>query len=216
MEAYPKTKGKNMEKVSYNSLAMKLLLAVILTLATALAFVLYNLIMNPQTNVYGANAGVNVSVQVSGPASCSPPEIKDINPLTGPGSGGIEATITGDNLNCVDEVLVGESLKCEPITHIDNSELKCIMPPHTEGYVSITVVASGHGESTKDNGFRYIGNSADDTSPPLVPNTGLFRLGGQIVTLYDVLAFIAITVPCLVAALIVWKRSHRRRAGEQA
>jgi hypothetical protein len=81
-----------------------------------------------------------------------------------------------------------------------------------KGYVDVTVVAPGYGVYTKDNGFRYLSSG----NLPLPPNTGLFRLGKQIVTLYDVLILIAITVLCIVIAwLILWKRPNRRKADKR-
>jgi hypothetical protein len=205
-----------MKKDNHHSgLVMKAPLIIVLALASVLAFLLYHVIVSPKADVYGINEGVNVSVQV-GPASCSAPSIDDIGPLTGPTSGGTEVAIIGDNLNCVDQVTISGGQKCQPLVHVDNTKLKCTMPPHAEGYVDVVVRSPGIGESTKSNGFRYLGNApkppdsggnTDNGGGPLVPNTGLFRLGKQIVTLYDVLVLAAAMVICAAALwLVVWKR----------
>jgi hypothetical protein len=198
-----------MEKNYKNSLIKKTLLVAILAMASVLALTLYNLITNPKISVYGIDDGVNVSVQVEGSATCSPPRIDNVKPLTGSTSGGEEITITGDNLSCVDEVFVAGALKCEPITHINNQILKCTMPPHAEGYTDITVVSPGYGESTKNNGFLYLG----DGDLPLPPNTGLFRLGDKIVTLYELLSVLIVMMLLgIVVGFALWRRSRQHRA----
>jgi hypothetical protein len=178
------------------------------------AFVLYHLVISPATTTHGVSNAVNVSVQVDS-SLFGPPRIDDIGPLTGPTEGGTVVTITGDNLDGVTEVDLDDGLKCEPITHIDNSKLTCIMPPHNKGYVNVTVISPGYGLYTKDNGYRYLG---DDNLPlPLPPNTSLFRLGDHIITSRDILTLVMTVISGVVVLwLIVWKRSHRRKADKSS
>ena len=182
----------------------------VLVLASMLAFVFYNAIAGPKDNIYGISTGNNISVRIELAPCVGSPEIYDINPLTGSTGGGAEITITGDNLNCIDNVFVNGTIRCEPIINVDNQELRCTMPPHVEGYVDITVESLVHGSFTKYNAFRYLGDG--NLPSPLPPNTGLFRLGDRIVTLYELLT--AITIMILSAGalwFIIWKRSRKTR-----
>ncbi|MCL2174134.1 IPT/TIG domain-containing protein [Candidatus Saccharibacteria bacterium] len=201
-----------MEKIRYSGTMSKVLLAVILTLASMLAFVLYHVVVSPRTTTYGVGNDVNVSVKIDPSGLLNPPKIIDISPLTGPVGGGTLLTITGSDLDSVIEVALGGGLKCEPITHISPSEITCVTPPSVAGYVNVTVISSGYGSDTKENGFRYL---SDGT--PGVPNTGLFRLGKHIITLYDLLVLAAVVIAWLIALwLVVWRQARRDEADKRA
>jgi len=200
-----------MEELRFSESVRKILLVAILTVASIATFMLYHVMINPKAIVHGANGEINVSVKVTAPLS-APPEITEIGPLTGPTDGGTEIIIKGKNLDTVTDIDIGNGLKCEPITFMSETEIRCIMPPHEEGYVDVTVTSPDYGSATKDNGFRYLGGA----SLPGVPNTGLFRLGGRIVTLYDALTILAIVALWAVAIwLIIWKRLYRRKTDKQ-
>jgi hypothetical protein len=211
-----------MEGIRYNKSVKKVLLVAVLTLASVLAFVLYHLIVSPKTTIYGVGDSDNVNVTVSVDAPLyGPPQISKVGPLSGPIVGGTRLTILGNNLDPVDEVNLGGGFECAPITHISNTELTCVMPPHVEGYVNVTVSSPSYGAATKGNAYRYL---ADAPKPPntngggpAVPNTGLFRLGKHIITLYDLLTLLAVVVLWAVAVwLIIWKRPRRHEANKKA
>jgi hypothetical protein len=206
-----------MENIQENSFGKRTLVAVVLVLATILAVVVGQAVMGSKAYGLSSSSGVNVSVQVESGGFIGPPSIDDIGPLSGPDSGGTMVTITGDNLDGVVEVSLGDGYKCEPITHVDNKTLTCTMPEHAAGYVDVTLKTAGYGEATKNNGFRYLSNAIPPNQPdgdngagPLVPNTGLFRLGEHIITLYDVLAWaIAASLLGLSVMFVIWKRFNR-------
>ncbi|MCL2280933.1 IPT/TIG domain-containing protein [Candidatus Saccharibacteria bacterium] len=204
-----------MEKTGYKKAISSVLLVFASALALVLAFTLYHLIINPKTAVYGAGSGdINISVQVDS-SDFGPPRVDSIRPLTGPTSGGTLLIITGDYLDGVTDIYLNSGgLKCEPINYISKNEITCVMPAHDEGYVDITVISLGYGSDTKYNGFRYLDGGVIDI--PGVPNTGLFRLGRYIITLYDILALVSIvTLGLGLGCLILWKRIHERETNKQ-
>jgi hypothetical protein len=202
-----------MEKTRFNEAISKVILVAVLTFASILAFVLYHLVISPNTTTYGANDNINVTVTVDS-ALFGPPRIDNISPLSGPVAGGTVMTINGENLDAVTEVQLGSGYKCEPITHVSSSQITCTMPPHVAGYVNVSVVSPGYGTFTKDNGFRYLGDTA---GIPGVPNTGLFYLGKHIITLYDILTLLAVMALWATALWLIFrKRSRRRESGKAA
>lgn len=197
-----------MQKVHHNKVIVKVLLIVVLTLASALIFACRP---SSETSVYGLRENsINVSVQVS---PSGPPSVDSIGPLTGSTAGGTEITIRGDNLDGVGGVFLGDSGPECMITFISKEEIKCIMPPHGAGYVDIVVEVPGYKSPIWVDAFQYLA----DSELPLPPNTGLFRLGRHIVTLYEVLTILTI-IGLWIAALwfIIWKRSHQRKTDKKA
>lgn len=201
-----------MKKIHHGETISRALLSAVLILTSVLTFALYYLVINPKTAVYGATgSNVDISVRVEpDPLNPHVPVINDIGPLSGPVSGGTILTIRGDHLDSVTTVDLGGGLECAPINYISEHEITCTMPAHPAGYVTITVISPDYGSDTKTNGFRYLGNG----DVPGVPNTGLFRLGQHIVTLYDifVLGITAVLLGSMTWWLIVGKRAHGRES----
>ena len=203
-----------MEKIHHNKAISSALLVIGSILALALIFTLGYLVTSPKsTSVYGLRSGsVDVSVRVS---PSGPPVVDDIGPMTGPTSGGFEITIKGDNLDAVSGVFLGDGGPECVITSISKEEIKCTMPPHEAGYVDIVVEVSEYKDTLVwTDAFRYLADAErpiDGGGLPLPPNTGLFRLGKHIITLYDVLTLLMIVALWAVALwLILWRRSHHR------
>lgn len=194
-----------MEKAKYSGIMCKVELLFILISASVLAFMLYHFIIDPRTTTYGVSDDINISVEVE-PNLFGLPKIDDIGPISGPVGGGTLLTITGKYLNGVTEISLGDGLKCEPITHISPEKITCTMPPHERGYIDVTIISPGYGTDTKNNGFRYVDNNL-----PGVPNTGLFRLGQYIVTLYDVLIFVFLGAAGAIFLWFVVLKQIRRR-----
>lgn len=114
------------------------------------------------------------------------PTITAIHPTAGPATGGTTVTITGTNLNHVDEVLFGDY----PSFHFrreGSTRLRAQAPPQSAATVDITVHAdNGCSDETPGDRFRYtatmIGGSGDGGhgfSPQLFRSRGGSGDGGH-------------------------------------
>ena len=130
------------------------------------------------------------------------PIIESISPPSGPTDGGTTITIIGDNFTPDSEVTI-DGKPCLNVVVVSQFKITCVTPPHAEGNVNVVVTTPSGGSSTTGrHGFRYVDMNV------LVPDTGLFRIGDKMVSLYEFIGMIALFIALLAVIffLIVCKK----------
>ena len=131
------------------------------------------------------------------------PIIDSVEPPTGPVEGGTEITIRGDNFTPDSEVTI-DGKPCLNVVVVNQNTITCKTPPHIEGIVNIVVTTPSGGSSTTtgENRFKYVDMNV------LVPDTGLFRIGNKMVSLYEVIGMVAllIAIAAFIFCLVVCKK----------
>ncbi|MYX26756.1 hypothetical protein GTY75_08745 [Streptomyces sp. SID8381] len=79
--------------------------------------------------------------------------IASISPATGPAAGGTVVTITGTNLDCVDQVKFGSAAGTN-LKILSSGKLQVTTPAGTAGAVNVAV-GDDAGTITKNGGFTY-------------------------------------------------------------
>ena len=119
-----------------------------------------------------------VAVERNITVSPDAPQIDSVNPLTVSTAGGDVITITGQNFSGATAVTVGGQ-PCLSFNIINSTTIHCTVPARLAGYADVTVTTP-QGTYTKRRAILYV-----EPSQILPPETGVFRLGDQIVTTYD-------------------------------
>ena len=135
----------------------------------------------------------------------APPIINNVTPPSGPTTGGTEIIIKGNNFTPDTTVTVG-GVECKKLTYVNQNTLKCITKEHSAGNVDI-VVTSPNGSATMEEGFRYVDMGV------LVPNTGIFRIGNKMISLYELIGMVALgiaIIAIIIFVIIGAKRKDRK------
>jgi len=127
---------------------------------------------------------------------CGEPVITSVYPPTGPTKGGTKITIKGKNFTKDAKVIIGGK-ECLNVVYVNSTTLTCKTPAHPTGNVSITVTTPKGGSYTMIDAFRYY------TSGVLPPDTGLFRVGNKMVSLYEFIGFCVLVLVLIVAFIFL-------------
>ncbi|MDR3125942.1 MAG: IPT/TIG domain-containing protein [Candidatus Nomurabacteria bacterium] len=149
------------------------------------------------------------------------PKIINVEPLTVLTTGGDTITITGENLGTVTSALV-DGQTCTDLVVVNNQTVACKVPVHSAGYAKVSVT-SPEGIYTKLRAILYVPPTTPSPAPsspilpflPLPPATGLFALGGLIITNYDIITWLLIvSFAALILAVLVF--SNKKTAKKTA
>lgn len=113
----------------------------------------------PTVNYLGCNNSVYLNRGIAQVELCttSPPTLTSVSPSTDTATGGIEVTLSGNNLDCASEVQFGGVVAS--IVSRTKSQVHVTAPPHASGVVNVSV-ATPAGTATKTSAFTYTGAPA--------------------------------------------------------
>lgn len=84
------------------------------------------------------------------------PTVTNVNPSSGPTSGGTPVTITGTNfVNGASLAVTFGGTAATSVTWVSSTQITCNTPAHAEGQVDVTVTNPGGQSGTKANGYTY-------------------------------------------------------------
>lgn len=97
----------------------------------------------------------------------APPVIDAVEPPSGPETGGISVTITGDGLTTETTVALGGS-PCTPVIFMTSNELICTAGPHEPGVVDVVVTNADGQSATLPSAFTYTKTPDGEPVSPVV------------------------------------------------
>lgn len=205
-------------KSNVQSFRRALPLTIIATLSIAIGFITTH--NNPLLSEASA---VSTTLQVTVENEIVIPEVTGVTPDHGSSMGGTTLVITGNNLDKVTSIKVGEA-ECKPISIISPEEVTCVTSAHVAGKVNV-VVASDSGSVLLENAFTYqpflplpppTGGSESGLG---APGTGLYLFGTADSVTYNDIIFISFIVIVALGAtlfLICEEKKKRNKSNKTA